>query len=108
MAFTLHAVEQTHAGEYVKLDPKTLGVGSYQHDLDAKQLRRALDGAVEDAVSGVGVDANGASSALLERVAGLNATLAKAVAAARPFSSRNDLKRVKGLCLLYTSPSPRD
>ena len=81
----------------MKLDPKTLGVGSYQHDLDAKQLRRALDGAVEDAVSGVGVDANGASSALLERVAGLNATLAKALVADRPFSSRDDLKRVKGL-----------
>ena len=87
----------SRAGEYVKLDPKTLGVGSYQHDLDAKQLRRALDGAVEDAVSGVGVDANGASSALLERVAGLNATLAKAVVSCRPFASRNDLRRVKGL-----------
>ena len=87
----------SRAGEYVKLDPKTLGVGSYQHDLDAKQLRRALDGAVEDAVSGVGVDANGASSALLERVAGLNATLAKAVVSSRPFASRNDLRRVKGL-----------
>ena len=87
----------SRAGEYVKMDPKTLGVGSYQHDLDAKQLRRALDGAVEDAVSGVGVDANGASSALLERVAGLNATLAKAVVSSRPFASRNDLRRVKGL-----------
>ncbi len=108
MAFTLDAIEQTarrradavtssRAGEYVKMDPKTLGVGSYQHDLDAKQLRRALDGAVEDAVSGVGVDANGASSALLERVAGLNATLAKALVACRPFASRNDLRRVKGL-----------
>ena len=79
------------------MDPKTLGVGSYQHDLDAKQPRRALDGAVEDAVSSVGVDANGASSALLERVAGLNATLAKALVSSRPFASRNDLKRVKGL-----------
>ena len=56
-----------------------------------------MDGAVEDAVSGVGVDANGASSALLERVAGLNATLAKALVACRPFASRNDLRRVKGL-----------
>ena len=84
-------------GEYVKLDPKTLGVGSYQHDLDAKQLRRALDGAVEDAVSCVGVDANAASLQLLESIAGINATLAKAVLTARPFSSRGDLKRVKGL-----------
>ena len=77
----------------MKLDPKTLGVGSYQHDLDAKQLRRALDGAVEDAVVVSASTRTARPRHFWSASLGLNATLAKAVVADRPFSSRNDLKR---------------
>ena len=83
--------------EYVKLDPATLGVGMYQKDLDARVLRRALDAAVEDAVAKVGVDVNSAGPELLARVAGLGRALAKRVAAAAPFASRDALADVKGL-----------
>ncbi len=92
---------QDPLAELVKVEPRSLGVGQYQHDVDAKRLEAALDGVVEDAVSAVGVDANTASPALLRRLAGFGPTLAQALVEERnakgPFRTRADLRRVKGL-----------
>src|SRR5699024_2872814 len=84
--------------ELVKIDPKAIGVGQYQHDVNQAALARTLDGVVEDAVNGVGVDINTASGPLLERVAGVNATLADNIVAYRNdnglFTTRKELKKV--------------
>jgi len=87
--------------ELVKIDPHSIGVGLYQHDVDQKRLARELKGCTEDCVNAVGVDLNTASPALLTHVAGLSASLAQAVVAHReahgPFASRRDLLAVRGL-----------
>ena len=87
--------------ELVKIDPKAIGVGQYQHDMPQKQLDDALCGVVEDCVNAVGVDINTASPSLLQRVSGLNATTAKNVVAYREengaFTSRAQIKKVPKL-----------
>jgi uncharacterized protein len=92
---------QDPLAELVKIDPKAIGVGQYQHDLNQGELARTLDAVVEDCVNAVGVDVNTASSALLTRVSGLNATLAGNIVAHRDahgaFASRADLKAVPRL-----------
>ena len=92
---------QDPLAELVKIDPKAIGVGQYQHDMPAKQLDEALGGVVEDCVNAVGVDINTASPSLLQRVAGLNGTTAKNVVAYReengPFTSRVQIKKVPKL-----------
>ena len=92
---------QDPLAELVKIEPKSIGVGQYQHDVDPTKLNRSLDGVVEDAVNAVGVDLNTASPALLARVSGLGTSLAEAVVAHRdatgPFASRRDLLKVPRL-----------
>ncbi len=92
---------QDPLAELVKIDPKAVGVGQYQHDMPQKRLADTLDGVVEDCVNTVGVDLNTASAPLLARVAGLSASTAKNVVAWREengaFASRTQLKKVKGL-----------
>ena len=92
---------QDPLAELVKIDPKAVGVGQYQHDMPQKRLNETLDGVVEDCVNSVGVDLNTASAPLLRRVAGITATTAKNIVARReaegPFASRAELKKVKGL-----------
>ncbi len=92
---------QDPLAELVKIDPKAIGVGQYQHDCPQKDLDRALGGVVEDCVNAVGVDVNTASSSLLQQVSGLNATTAKNIVAYReengPFGSRAQLKKVPKL-----------
>ena len=92
---------QDPLAELVKIDPKAIGVGQYQHDMPAKQQDEALGGVVEDCVNAVGVDINTASPSLLQRVAGLNGTTAKNVVAYReengPFTSRAQIKKVPKL-----------
>ena len=92
---------QDPLAELVKIDPKSIGVGQYQHDVNQSQLARALDAVVEDCVNAVGVDVNMASAALLTRVSGLNATLAANIVAHRDahgaFDSRAALKAVPRL-----------
>ena len=92
---------QDPLAELVKIDPKAVGVGQYQHDMPAKRLNETLDGVVEACVNSVGVDLNTASAPLLARVAGLSASTAKNVVAWREengaFASRAQLKKVKGL-----------
>jgi uncharacterized protein len=92
---------QDPLAELVKIEPKSIGVGQYQHDVDQFKLSRSLDGVVEDAVNAVGVDLNTASSALLARVSGLGASLAEAIVAHRdangPFDSRKALMKVNRL-----------
>ncbi len=92
---------QDPMAELVKIDPKAIGVGQYQHDCPQKELDGALGAVVEDCVNAVGVDANTASRSLLEQVAGLNATTAKNIVAYReengPFTSRAQLKKVPKL-----------
>lgn len=92
---------QDPLAELVKIDPKSIGVGQYQHDVSQVKLGRTLDGVVEDCVNGVGVDLNTASVALLSRVSGLNETLAKNVVAHREelgtFKNRKQLKDVSRL-----------
>lgn len=87
--------------ELVKLDPKSIGVGQYQHDVDQAGLRRALDDVVMSCVNAVGVDVNTASQELLTFVSGLGPALAKAVVAHRdehgPFRTRDSLRQVKRL-----------
>ena len=68
---------QDPLAELVKIDPKSIGVGQYQHDVSQLKLARSLDAVVEDCVNAVGVDVNTASAALLARISGLNATLAQ-------------------------------
>ena len=92
---------QDPLAELVKIDPKAIGVGQYQHDCPQKQLDEALNGVVEDCVNAVGVDVNTASPSLLQRVAGLNGTTAKNVVAYREengaFTSRAQIKKVPKL-----------
>jgi uncharacterized protein len=80
----------------VKIDPKSIGVGQYQHDVSQLKLARGLDAVVEDCVNAVGVDVNTASVALLARISGLNATLAQNIVAHRDangaFKTRAALK----------------
>lgn len=87
--------------ELVKIDPKAIGVGQYQHDVDQKKLRAALDAVVEHCVNAVGVDVNSASVELLSHVSGLGPSLAKNIVAYRtengPFASRAQLKKVPRL-----------
>ncbi|MBQ4641226.1 MAG: RNA-binding transcriptional accessory protein [Oscillospiraceae bacterium] len=92
---------QDPLAELVKIDPKAIGVGQYQHDCPQKRLDEALGGVVEDCVNAVGVDVNTASASLLQQVSGLNATTAKNVVAYREengaFTARNQLKKVPKL-----------
>ncbi|NVO22652.1 Tex family protein [Donghicola mangrovi] len=92
---------QDPLAELVKIEPKSIGVGQYQHDVDQHRLARALDGVVEDAVNAVGVDLNTASAPLLARVSGLGPGLAEAIVAHRDangaFASRKGLKAVPRL-----------
>ena len=92
---------QDPLAELVKIDPKAVGVGQYQHDMPPARLAAALDGVVEDCVNTVGVDLNTASAPLLERVAGLTRSTAKNIVKYREesgeFSSRKQLLKVKGL-----------
>ncbi len=92
---------QDPLAELVKIEPKSIGVGQYQHDVDQYRLARSLDAVVEDAVNAVGVDLNTASASLLARVSGLGASLAEAIVAHRdangPFPSRQELLKVSRL-----------
>ena len=92
---------QDPLAELVKIDPKAIGVGQYQHDCPQKELDAALNAVVEDCVNAVGVDANTASRSLLEQVSGLNAATARNIVAFReengPFTSRAQLKKVPKL-----------
>ena len=92
---------QDPLAELVKIDPKSIGVGQYQHDVNQTQLARGLDAVVEDCVNAVGVDVNSASAPLLARVSGLNATIAGNIVAYRDengvFRSRQALKKVPRL-----------
>ncbi|MFE9462376.1 Tex family protein [Streptomyces virginiae] len=92
---------QDPLAELVKIDPKSIGVGQYQHDLSEVKLSRSLDAVVEDCVNGVGVDVNTASAPLLSRVSGISGTLAENIVAHRdangPFSNRKGLKDVARL-----------
>jgi uncharacterized protein len=92
---------QDPLAELVKIDPKSIGVGQYQHDVNQSELARTLDTVVEDCVNSVGVDLNTASVPLLSRVSGLSGTVAKAVVRWREangaFGSRQDLMKVTGL-----------
>ena len=92
---------QDPLAELVKIDPKAIGVGQYQHDCPQKELDSALGAVVEDCVNAVGVDANTASRSLLQQVSGLTATTAKNIVAYReengPFTSRSQLKKVPKL-----------
>ena len=92
---------QDPLAELVKIEPKAIGVGLYQHDVDQTQLEQTLDGVVEDAVNRVGVDVNTASAALLTHVSGIGPKLAEKIVAYRdevgPFTSREDLHSVPGL-----------
>ncbi|SEO60738.1 Tex family protein [Nitrosovibrio sp. Nv6] len=92
---------QDPLAELVKVDPKSIGVGQYQHDVGQTQLARSLDAVVEDCVNAVGVDVNTASQLLLERVSGLNSTVAQSIVAYRDekgmFTSRAALRGVPRL-----------
>lgn len=92
---------QDPLAELVKIEPKAIGVGQYQHDVNQTQLARKLDAVVEDCVNAVGVDLNTASTPLLARVAGMSKTLAQNIVAYRDengrFNSRSDLKKVPRL-----------
>ncbi|MFS8036110.1 Tex family protein [Xanthobacter sp. AM11] len=92
---------QDPLAELVKIEPKAIGVGQYQHDVDQARLAKALDAVVEDAVNAVGVDLNTASASLLARVSGLGASLAEAIVAHRnsvgAFKTRKELLKVARL-----------
>ncbi len=92
---------QDPLAELVKIDPKAIGIGQYQHDMPKKQLDEALGGVVEDCVNTVGVDLNTASPSLLARVAGVSPTVSKNIVAYREengaFKSRSELKKVAKL-----------
>ncbi|KJS79338.1 MAG: transcription accessory protein [Pseudomonas sp. BICA1-14] len=92
---------QDPLAELVKIDPKSIGVGQYQHDVSQLKLARSLDAVVEDCVNAVGVDVNTASAALLARISGLNSTLAQNIVQFRDangaFKSRSELKKVPRL-----------
>ncbi|MGV3551693.1 Tex family protein [Rhizobium sp.] len=92
---------QDPLAELVKIEPKSIGVGQYQHDVDQGKLGRSLDGVVEDAVNGVGVDLNTASAPLLSRVSGLSSSIAESIVTYRnengPFQTRQALLKVPRL-----------
>ena len=92
---------QDPLAELIKIDPKSIGVGQYQHDMPAARLDAALSGVLEDCVNSVGVDLNTASAPLLTHVAGLNAAVARNIVAYREengaFARRAEVKKVKGL-----------
>ena len=92
---------QDPLAELVKIDPKAIGVGQYQHDVNQRALARSLDATVEDCVNAVGVDVNTASAPLLERVSGLNKVLAKNIVEYRdangPFPNRTSIRKVPRL-----------
>ena len=92
---------QDPLAELVKIDPKAIGIGQYQHDMPQKELGQALDGVVEDCVNNVGVDLNTASPSLLTRVSGINSTVAKNIVLYREengeFTGRAQLKKVPKL-----------
>ncbi len=92
---------QDPLAELVKIDPKSIGVGQYQHDVNQSQLAKSLDAVVEDCVNAVGVDVNTASAPLLARISGLNSTLAQNIVAYRDengaFDSRRKLLKVPRL-----------
>ncbi|MBQ2792099.1 MAG: RNA-binding transcriptional accessory protein [Oscillospiraceae bacterium] len=92
---------QDPLAELVKIDPKAIGVGQYQHDMPAARLDETLSGVVENCVNTVGVDVNSASFALLSHVAGISSAVAKNIVSHReengPFQNRKDLLKVKGL-----------
>ncbi|MBQ9931147.1 MAG: helix-hairpin-helix domain-containing protein, partial [Firmicutes bacterium] len=91
---------QDPMAELVKIEPKSIGVGQYQHDMNPKRLSESLDGVVESCVSSVGADLNTASPSLLARIAGINQTTAKNICEYRKenrFKKRSDLKKVKGI-----------
>ncbi|MBC3798112.1 Tex family protein [Acetobacterium tundrae] len=92
---------QDPLSELVKIDPKHIGVGQYQHDVNQKELERVLEATVEDAVNNVGVNVNRASVSLLKYVAGVNKTIAKNILDYRdtvgPLKNRKELLKVKGL-----------
>ena len=92
---------QDPLAELVKIDPKAIGVGQYQHDMNQKKLGESLGGVVEDCVNSVGVDLNTASASLLSYIAGINSTVAKNIVEYREengkFFSRAELKKVKKL-----------
>jgi uncharacterized protein len=92
---------QDPLAELVKIDPKSIGVGQYQHDVSQLKLARSLDAVVEDCVNAVGVDVNTASAALLARISGLNSTLAQNIVQFRDangaFKTRAELKKVPRL-----------
>ena len=92
---------QDPLAELVKIEPKAIGVGQYQHDMPKKELETALDSVVEDCVNSVGVDLNTASPSLLQRVAGINSAVAKNIAKYREengaFEKRSDIKKVPKL-----------
>lgn len=92
---------QDPLSDLVKIDPKHIGVGQYQHDVNQKDLEKVLDDTVEDAVNNVGVNINRASVSLLKHVAGINKTIAKNIMDYREengkFMNRKEIKKVKGL-----------
>lgn len=92
---------QDPLSELVKIDPKHIGVGQYQHDVNQKELERVLEATVEDAVNNVGVNVNRASVSLLKHVAGVNKTIAKNILDYRntlgSFKNRKEIMKVKGL-----------
>merc|ERR1712034_78565 len=92
---------QDPLAELVKIEPRSIGVGQYQHDVDQGRLSRALDGVVEDAVNAVGVDLNTASAPLLAQVAGVGPSLAQNIVTYRDangaFPTRKALMKVSGL-----------
>ena len=92
---------QDPLAELVKIDPKSIGVGQYQHDVNQRALARSLDATVEDCVNAVGVDVNTASASLLARVSGLNTALAKNIVEYRnangPFGNRRTIRKVSRL-----------
>ena len=92
---------QDPLSELIKIDPESIGVGQYQHDIKASRLKEALNIVIEDCVNKVGVDLNAASASLLEHVSGLTQSLANNIIQYRhkhgPFSNRTELKQVKGI-----------
>jgi len=92
---------QDPLAELVKIDPKAIGVGQYQHDVNQKRLAETLGGVVEDCVNAVGVDLNTASPSLLRYISGISPSVAKSIVEMReadgPFKNREQLKKVKGL-----------
>lgn len=92
---------QDPLAELVKIDPKAIGVGQYQHDMPAKRLDEALGGVVEACVNAVGVDLNTASPSLLENIAGISSAVAKNIVAYRQengaFTTRTQIKKVPKL-----------